>query len=292
MERKHIGLTTIRTDDHVWANRFQTAVVRGNDELILWGLGPDLQIGDVVALYMTDNEYIAPQDRESISRLYSVAAIIPGKKYRNHVFLHKCVEITPLDYPTLINDPIGLKPNEFYNAGHIKIPWTRKRSTEFWSLVLKKQPDLEHVIRSRLLESVSEYDIAISYPGESWTEAMRIKRWCESEELSVFCVTSTGELTYDEETPLQELLKVVFASAKVKVFLIPGPSQYSKWIRFEWEAGINSETGSILLLELDNSEKRQFSQSRTPKNIIATVRYQPPHEKEILEKIKSMLKQN
>ena len=60
VDSRRLALTTLAADDWRYADRLQTATVRGDHELLYWGVGPELDRGDIVALY-TPKSLFLPQ---------------------------------------------------------------------------------------------------------------------------------------------------------------------------------------------------------------------------------------
>ena len=280
-----LALTTFEKRDEGSALRYQTALVRGDDELLFWGLGPRLKVGDLVALYAPDSPFVPKHDRMAISRVYSIFRILPGKEWPNYVYLGQPLVFDPFRFKDL-KTKIGFSSLEIRDAGSTKRAWDKARAEKFWSFIFARQPNLETTARERLLlkRRQARYDVAISYAGSDWTEARRLKRWLDHEEKQTFFATSVGELDKAAEKTLPELLKSVYRESRVAVFLTPPSGFESDWISIELDAA--REGGNqVILVRFDTSRPWQLRQTRGIKRID----YNPPEENLVVKKVLSHL---
>lgn len=104
MESHCFAFTTLAKNDWQHADRFQAASVRGEHELIYWGVEPELARGDIVGLYTPKSHFLPPSERSVLKRVYSVAIrTTPGTHWNNHVFLNRRATIEP---PLTFKDPV------------------------------------------------------------------------------------------------------------------------------------------------------------------------------------------
>jgi hypothetical protein len=281
-----LALTTFRLKDADSANRYQTAIARGDDELLFWGLGPRLEVGNLVALYVPNSTFVPRCDRMTISRVYSVSHIIEGRKWPNYVYLGQPLVFDPFRLEDL-RVKIGLSDFEIRDSGSKKNAWEKARAQKFWSFILKRQANLETVARERLLQKhlESRYDVAISYAGPDWTEARRLKRWFDHEGLQTFFATSVGTLNNEGRQTLPELLRRVYRQSRVAIFLTPPPDFMSEWIRIELEAARES-ANRVILVRFDTSRKWQLRPSRK----VERLDYKPPEEDLVVKRVLSHLR--
>jgi hypothetical protein len=285
-ESRRFTLTTLAKDDWQYADRLQTATVRGEHELLYWGVGPELEPGDMVGLYTPDSDFLPPSERKALKRVYSVAThSTPGTYWNNHVFLYRRITIEPpLTFQDL-NQGEGVEVSglEIARAGTQRKPWPTKRAKAFWRLALRGRPYLaERVLQE--LQKDRENDVAISYAGEDWTQARRLMLWCTEAGINAFFVTSVGSVLSVEREPLEILLHEAFARTRVALFLVPTTGAWSEWIELELAAALNN-AGSILLVRTDN---RCSWPTRQRKGVMRHT-LEPAEEKTVIAKIKKLL---
>ncbi len=281
-----IALTTFRKGDAGSANRYQTAIARGDDELLFWGLGPRLEIGNFVALYAPDSNLIPRRDRKAISRVYSIARILPGEEWPNYVYLSQPLVFDPFSLDDL-RRCIGLSDFEIRDAGSTEHAWDEARAKQFWSFILEREANLKAVARERLLQERADggYDVAISYAGPDWPEARRLKRWFDHERLQTFFATSVGALDKDGRKALPELLKSIYEGSRVAVFLTPPLEFESDWISIELDAA-RQGADQVILVRFDASRRWQLRETRG----VERVYYEPPEENRVVRRVLSHLR--
>jgi hypothetical protein len=87
----------------------------------------------------------------------------------------------------------------------------------------------------------------VSYAGENWEVARRLARRLEDEGVDVFCVTSPGALEVFEEAPVEQLLRLAFAQARIAVFVLASGTSRSKWIQIERRASHASAEQTLFM---------------------------------------------
>lgn len=285
VKSKTIALSTIARDDAFHADRLQTANVRGEDGLLYWGLGPRLNPGDLVALYQTGSEFLPEQDRSVLKRIYAVANIVetPDEKWKHQVFLHRGVTIHPPIRHQEFQSALELTRWDIEAAGTRGKKWEPERARKFWELVFKNGgTSLVDDVERRLLTAPKTPDVAISYAGEDATQAERLNKWCQDEDLSTFFITSVGELREEEKEPLSKLLDEVFSKPRVAVFLVPREENSSEWIDLEMNA---ARAGEARLLFVRFDSRRKWPDVEGEK-----CEYRGAGEQDVIRKIKSLLR--
>ncbi|MBN1310823.1 MAG: toll/interleukin-1 receptor domain-containing protein [Anaerolineae bacterium] len=132
-----------------------------NASALIWGVGPALKRGAIVAIYTPKGAtFLPPKDRATIRYLFSVAqdtqpthAAVPWKHY---VSLHRR---TVLDHPISIHDLKAdavaehwqLPQSNFRGVGQLNSPLDDAARRIFWQLVLDRNPDAVSAIIERLL---------------------------------------------------------------------------------------------------------------------------------------------
>jgi hypothetical protein len=149
-----LAISTLKGDDDAAA---ETLV---KDEHFIWGVGPALPRGSIVAIYIPKGtEQIPPEDRGTIRYLFAVAqdtqkthSAIPWNYY---VWLYRRVRLeTPLTIAEMkaeaVTEKWRLPLTNFRGVGRIKDPMTAEEKRLFWSLVLGRNPG--SVIAQNLLK--------------------------------------------------------------------------------------------------------------------------------------------
>jgi hypothetical protein len=132
-----------------------------NASSLIWGVGPVLKRGAIVAIYTPKGAtFLPPEDRASIRYLFSVAqdtqpthVAVPWKQY---VFLHRR---TVLDHPLSIydlkTDAVAalwrLPQSNFRGVGRLNTPMDEAEKQIFWQMVLDRNPEVIPAIIERLL---------------------------------------------------------------------------------------------------------------------------------------------
>lgn len=232
---RQITLTTLARDDDTSCDRLQTSLVRGNHELLYWGAGPELKRGDIVALYTPKSVYLPDSEHSCIRRFYFAAAdSTPGDHWRQHVFLHRRVNLDcPLTWQAL-GEEVGLGLRRISNAGTITTPLTPATSKKFYTALLKRCGSSLSRIEALLEDAASAPKICISYSGRDWTQAHRLKLWLDGEGITTFFVSPVGKVLANEREPLADLLEKTFSAASIVVSLVP--AAISDWIDLELNA--------------------------------------------------------
>lgn len=292
LAEKPIALTTFESCDYGSANRYQTSVVRGEDELLFWGLGAELNVGDLVAMYVPNSRLVPENDRMAISRVYSILHIMEKKedqcvenrqdvekkrnkkkkkKWSHYVFLSQPLVFAPFRF-CRISQKLEIKSTKIRDLGRTGEQWSDGRAQKFWSYIFRRQRYLKSQARKKLLaDPTCVYDVAISYYGSDWTEARRLKRSFEHAGLRTFLVTSPGKLDVEDESALEELLEPVYKNCRVAVFLTEPPvceceeletgeEERKRWVRFELNSA-KKGSAKIFLARFDDTRPWQQRQS-------------------------------
>lgn len=243
--KRDLALTTFEKTDFDAASRLRTALVRGEDELMLWGMGPSLTSGDLAALYVTDTKYLPRGMRKCVAAVYVVAAALPAPELRwNYVvFLYRRIT---LDQPLTLQDleeTVNLRWRDIRGLGMKTEPLQKAEAERFWLRVFRKNPHLCARVRERLRLP----QVAISYAGEDWEYADRLRLWCKDEEVSAFFVTSTGSLEEIGEAPLEGLLEDAFTQARVRVVYLPSREATSDWTKLELKTSLARPQDTVLV---------------------------------------------
>ena len=284
---RDFALTTLARDDAMSASRLQTAAVRGDNELLYWGVGPKVTRGDIVALYTPDSRYLPPTYRKAVRHLYCVAAdVIEAEDFLHHVFLYRRVTIEPALSLRELRDVIDLKDTEVRSAGWQSKPWSEQRAERLWQYLLNSRPELAAPIAKRVIGSEQDDETAISYAGEDWIQAQRLMLWCEDADLRAFFVTSVDRQVLPiARKPLRELLEKTFSRTRVAVFLVPRRATYSQWIKAEVQAAVSSNN-QILLVRTDPSRPWPLEEQHGVQRIDLAL----AEEGKAISKIRSLLR--
>ena len=78
LTRLRLAVTLFEKSHKAAADRLLTSFVRGEHELLYWGVGPELRRGDIVALYAPDSKYLPSAERKRIMRR-NEAKLVDGK---------------------------------------------------------------------------------------------------------------------------------------------------------------------------------------------------------------------
>jgi TIR domain len=132
-----------------------------NSSVLIWGVGPVLKRGAIVAIYTPKGATFLPlEDRAAIRYLFAVAqdtqpthSAVPWKQY---VFLHRR---TVLDHPLSIYDlktdavaaQWRLPRSNFRGVGQLNTPLDTIAKRIFWQMVLEHNPEAIPAIIERLL---------------------------------------------------------------------------------------------------------------------------------------------
>jgi len=153
--RRDLAISTMQSHDAPIADTLLNA------STLIWGVGPVLKRGAIVAIYTPKGAtFLPPEDRGSIRYLFAVAqdtqpthAAVPWKQY---VSLHRR---TVLDHPITIYDlktdgvasQWRLPQSNFRGVGQLNTPLDETAKRIFWQLVLDRNPEAIPAIIERLL---------------------------------------------------------------------------------------------------------------------------------------------
>jgi hypothetical protein len=153
--RRDLAISTFQSHDAPIADTLLNA------SAMIWGVGPALKRGAIVAIYTPKGAtFLPPEDRAAIRYLFAVAqdtqpthAAVPWKQY---VSLHRR---TTLDHPIslydLKTDAVAkhwrLPQSNFRGAGQLNAPLDDTAKRIFWQMVLDRNPDAIPAIIERLL---------------------------------------------------------------------------------------------------------------------------------------------
>lgn len=152
-----LAISTLRGDDAQVVHSLQ------HDKRLIWGVGPALRRGSIIAIYVPKSARALPEHvRGAIAYLFSVAedtqvthAAIPWNHY---VSLHRRIVLgVPLTLEELKSDTVTqywrLPLGNFRGAGRLKSPLSDVEARVFWQLVLDRNPDpaLRRALVDRLL---------------------------------------------------------------------------------------------------------------------------------------------
>ena len=235
-EARKFALTTLTNNDERYGRRLATADRRGDNELLLWGLGPDLDRGDIVAMYTPlRNKWLPEADRGVVRRIYTIPERIHGDggKFNRAVFLYRRVTLErPLSFKDM-TDVVGFNRWFACRAGWTNTPVDMPLKCKFWNTVLARQPHFAGIIRERLFEARTSPRVAISYSGRDHVFAQALMAKLEAARLRTFFATSVDDLMRFECTPIRKLLAKQFGRARLGLFISPLADHWSRWIDLE-----------------------------------------------------------
>lgn len=132
-----------------------------NSPMLIWGVGPVLKRGAIVAIYTPKGAtFLPPEDRGAIRYLFAVAqdtqpthAAVPWKQY---VALHRRTVLDhPLSIEALKTEDVAarwrLPQSNFRGVGQLNTPLDAAAKQVFWQLVLDRNPETIPAIIERLL---------------------------------------------------------------------------------------------------------------------------------------------
>jgi hypothetical protein len=153
--RRDLAISTMQSHDAPIADTLL------NSPTLIWGVGPVLKRGAIVAIYVPKGAtFLPPEDRATIRFLFAVAqdtqathAAVPWKQY---VSLHRR---TVLDHPLSIYDlktsavaaHWRLPQSNFRGVGQLNTPLDAAAKRVFWQMVLERNPETIPAIIERLL---------------------------------------------------------------------------------------------------------------------------------------------
>jgi hypothetical protein len=153
--RRELAISTMQSHDAPIADTLL------NSPMLIWGVGPVLKRGAIVAIYTPKGAaFLPPGDRATIRYLFAVAqdtqpthAAVPWKQY---VSLHRR---TVLDHPLSIydlkTDAVAahwrLPQSNFRGVGQLNTPLDEAAKRIFWQMVLERNPETIPTIIERLL---------------------------------------------------------------------------------------------------------------------------------------------
>lgn len=132
-----------------------------NASTLIWGVGPALKRGAIVAIYVPQGATFLPEkERATIRYLFAVAqdtqpthAAVPWKHY---VALHRRIALeNPISIYDLKTDAVAqhwrLPQSNFRGVGQLNTPLTDAAKRVFWQMVLDRNQDAVPAIIERLL---------------------------------------------------------------------------------------------------------------------------------------------
>lgn len=132
-----------------------------NASALIWGVGPALKRGAIVAIYTPKGAtFLPPEDLATIRYLFAVAqdtqpthAAVPWKHY---VSLHRRTVLDrPIGIQDLKSDEVArywqLPQSNFRGVGQLNSPLDEAARSIFWQLVLERNPECVPAIIERLL---------------------------------------------------------------------------------------------------------------------------------------------
>lgn len=153
--RRDLAISTMQAHDAPIADTLL------NSPMLIWGVGPVLKRGAIVAIYTPKGAtFLPPEDRAAIRYLFAVAqdtqpthAAVPWNQY---VSLHRR---TVLDHPLSIydlkTDAVAahwrLPQSNFRGVGQLNKPLDEAAKRVFWQMVLDRNPEVIPAIIERLL---------------------------------------------------------------------------------------------------------------------------------------------
>lgn len=153
--RRDLAISTMQSHDEPIADTLL------NSPMLIWGVGPVLKRGAIVAIYTPKGAtFLPPEDRAAIRYLFAVAqdtqsthAAVPWNQY---VSLHRR---TVLDHPLSIydlkTDAVAahwrLPQSNFRGVGQLNKPLDEAAKRVFWQMVLERNPEVIPAIIERLL---------------------------------------------------------------------------------------------------------------------------------------------
>ncbi|MBZ0278143.1 MAG: toll/interleukin-1 receptor domain-containing protein [Anaerolineae bacterium] len=153
--RRDLAISTMQSHDAPIADTLLNA------SMLIWGVGPVLKRGAIVAIYTPKGATFLPaEERASIRYLFAVAAdtqpthaAVPWKQY---VSLHRRVVLDhPLSIDDLKSDAVAaywrLPQSNFRGVGQLNTPLDMVAKRVFWQMVLERNPETISAIIERLL---------------------------------------------------------------------------------------------------------------------------------------------
>jgi hypothetical protein len=154
--KRPLAISTLKHDDNSAAKTLL------EDDHCIWGVGPTLRRGAIVAIYIPKGTAGVPaEDRGTIRYLFSVAqdtqkthSAIPWNHY---VWLYRRVKLeTPLTLDEMKADPVvgqwRLPLGNFRGVGRLKQPLTEIEKRVFWQLVLERNPQMGNMLVKNLFK--------------------------------------------------------------------------------------------------------------------------------------------
>ncbi|MBZ0301097.1 MAG: toll/interleukin-1 receptor domain-containing protein, partial [Anaerolineae bacterium] len=153
--RRDLAISTMQSHDAPIAD------VLVNSPMLIWGVGPILKRGAILAIYTPKEAlFLPPEDRAAFRYLFAVAqdtqpthAAVPWKQY---VSLHRRVVLDhPLSIYDLKTDAVAehwrLPQSNFRGVGRLNKPLNEAAKRIFWQMVLDRNPESVPAIIERLL---------------------------------------------------------------------------------------------------------------------------------------------
>jgi hypothetical protein len=153
--RRDLAISTMQAHDSPIADTLLNA------SALIWGVGPALKRGAILAIYVPKGAtFLPPEDRAAIRYLFAVAqdtqpthAAVPWKHY---VSLHRRTTLEhPLSIDDLRADAVArhwrLPQSNFRGVGQLNAPLDEAAKRVFWQMVLDRNPDAIPAIIERLL---------------------------------------------------------------------------------------------------------------------------------------------
>lgn len=153
--RRDLAISTMQSHDAPIADTLLNA------SMLIWGVGPVLKRGAIVAIYTPKGATFLPaEERAAIRYLFAVAAdtqpthaAVPWKQY---VSLHRRVVLDhPLSIDDLKSDAVAaywrLPQSNFRGVGQLNTPLDMVAKRVFWQMVLERNPETIPAIIERLL---------------------------------------------------------------------------------------------------------------------------------------------
>ncbi|WP_419906822.1 hypothetical protein [Hoeflea sp.] len=210
------AFTTISKNDAFNWSRTHNAIMQGVDELFLTGIGPELELGSVVPLYLTKSDFIPDMYRGGVGRIYftasptienSKAPSARDNRFNNATFLYKCLELKE-KIPFAELKELGIIPHarSVQAFGHTKSKLSNDRKSALWNFIFQNDLANEQRVEELFNATRTLPKVAISYAGEDWIAARRLASWLRHYGVQSFLVTSTGSLGVLEAAVLERLL--------------------------------------------------------------------------------------
>ncbi|MCB9453901.1 MAG: toll/interleukin-1 receptor domain-containing protein [Anaerolineaceae bacterium] len=153
--RRDLAISTMQSHDAPVADNLL------NSPLLIWGVGPVLKRGAIVAIYTPKGATFLPlEERAAFRYLFAVAAdtqpthaAVPWKQY---VSLHRRIVLDhPLSIYDLKTDAVAahwrLPQSNFRGVGQLNAPLDMDAKRIFWQMVLERNPETIPAIIERLL---------------------------------------------------------------------------------------------------------------------------------------------